>query len=324
MRVLKFGGKSLDTTEKCNKICKYIKDIYKNEKQLIIIVSAIGNTTDKLIDLSNSYNYEKCAKKNNLIARRELAKLLTTGEIQSAALLSIMLNSIGIPAKSFSASDIEIRTFGDYLNSKIHYINKSKLNDCLSKNIVCVVSGFQGINQNNEFTTLGRGGSDTTAVALSSIYNLDAEIYSDYDGVFTGDPKLNTYKKIKKIDYNSILKLSKAGAKVLETRSILIAKKYNTTIIAKSSEKPKLNGTIISNIETDEILINSNDYLSKISIVFSNSEKTEEIFKNVIKILNNYKIYNLIFQNNTLEFFINQKDKIIIFNEISAKLKLLK
>ena len=225
MRVLKFGGKSLETIEKCTNICKFIKSIYKNEKQLIIVVSAMGNTTDKLLNLAMDFGYDKIKNKLTLSARRELSNLLSIGEMQSASLISTMLLSMGVPAKSINARDIEIRTFGDYLNGKISYINKTKINEFLSNEIVAVVTGFQGINNNNEITTLGRGGSDTTAVALASIYDTKAEIYSDYNGVFSGDPKNDKYKKFNNINYDSINSMANSGAKVLESRAIEIAKK---------------------------------------------------------------------------------------------------
>ena len=122
MRVLKFGGKSLDTKEKFSKICEYIKKIYQNEKQIIVVVSAIGNTTDRLLNLSNNFG-------NNKNSNRELAVLLSTGEIQSASLFSMHLNSIGVPAKSFCGSDIGIKTFGDYTSSVISFVEKNKLLD---------------------------------------------------------------------------------------------------------------------------------------------------------------------------------------------------
>ena len=136
MRILKFGGKSLDNPEKVHKICKNIKKIYKIDKKIIIVVSAIGKTTDNLINLSKNYYKKNCAS-------RELDALLSSGETQSAALFAIALCSIGIPAKSFQAFQLDISTFGDFQNSKIAYINKQPLLDCLNENKVAVVAGFQ-------------------------------------------------------------------------------------------------------------------------------------------------------------------------------------
>ena len=152
MRVLKFGGKSLNSKEKFIKLCRFIKNIYKTENQIIVVVSAIGSTTDNLINTATEYGYMS-SDKNIHSSKFELARLLSTGEIQSASLFSIMLNSMGVPAKSFSGREIELLTFGDCLNGKIAYINKSKLSCHLNQGVVCVVAGFQGVNNENEITT---------------------------------------------------------------------------------------------------------------------------------------------------------------------------
>ena len=323
MRVLKFGGKSLGSLEKCTEICKFIKKVYKSEKEIVVVVSAIGITTDSLSNLAFDYGYEKSLNKSTEISKREMAKLLSTGEIQSAALFSLCLNSMGVPAKSLSASDLEISTFGDYLNSKVAYINKSKIEEVLKNKTVAVVAGFQGINKSGDITTLGRGGSDTTAVAIASIFDCEAEIYSDYNGVFAGDPKLASYKKLKNINYDTTHLMANAGAKVIDERANAIAKNFNTTIISKSSSHPNLKGTIISNIESDTISIQSLDNLCKVTIIFSNDEKFAMIFKNVINCLKNYKIYNLNYSNHKLELVINSSDKTSITAKISKTLNLL-
>ena len=317
MRVLKFGGKSLDSKEKFKNVCEFIKEIYKTEKQLIIVVSAIGNTTNELLNLSEEFGNNK--NSSNL----ELAKLLSTGEIQSASLFSMRLNSIGVPAKSFSGKDIELKTFGDYNNSRISYLNKSILKKYLTKNIVAVVAGFQGVNSSGEITTLGRGGSDTTAVALATVFNVSAEIYSDYDGVFLGDPKENDFKKINLLSFESMKQMSKCGSKVIDYRAISLAKNFKTKIISKSSSEPNKNGTIISNLESDIISISKTENLCKISIFFSNENKLNFIIKNVFLILNKYNFYNFSLNKNIIEFFILKENTNEIYTLISQKLNLI-
>ena len=316
MRILKFGGKSLSSPEKTQNICKNIKKIYKNDKNIIIVVSAIGNSTDNLLSLAEKYSPKTTCK-------AELAKLISTGEIISSSLFSMMLNNMGVPAKSFSAYELEIKTFGDPLNSRIAYINKSKLNECLENNIVAIVAGFQGVNLNNEITTLGRGGSDTTAAAIGVIFNTAVEIYSDFNGVFSGDPRIFKFKKLKQINYDIMLKMAKAGAKVLHHRAVSLAKKYNTKIISKSSTNFNLCGTDISNIENDVIAISEISPLCKITINFSNQNKLKFIIKNVLSCINNDKFYNLSINNDEISFMIESDKRLKIINEISKKLNIL-
>lgn len=334
MRVLKFGGKSLSSKEKCYNICKYISKIYKNDKKIIVIVSAIGNTTDELMNQSHQYlNTINCnssnaltlchEKFNNQFINAEIAKLISTGENQSASLMAIMLISMGLKAKSLSSKDVEISTYGDYLNSKISYINKSKINEILNSETIAIITGFQGINSHGEITTLGRGGSDTTAVAIASIYGVSAEIYSDYNGIFAGDPKYNNFKKINQLNYNSIISMAESGAKVLDKRAAQIAKNSNTTIISKSSSQPNLKGTIINQIENDIISICEISNLCKISIIVSNYLKLTNTANIVLKVLNNYKFYNFTCNNDKISFYIEEKNKIIIYNLLSKKLNIL-
>ena len=316
MRILKFGGKSLSSVEKTQNICKNIKKIYKKDKNIIIVVSAIGNSTDNLLSLAEKYS-PKTAPKN------ELAKLLSTGEIVSSSLFSMMLNNMGVPAKSFSAYELEIKTFGDPTDSRIAYINKSKIIHCFENGIVAVVAGFQGVNNNNEITTLGRGGSDTTAAALGAVFNSSVEIYSDFNGVFSGDPRILKFKKIKRASYSLMLKMAKAGAKVLDQRAVSLAQKHNTKIISKSSTSFNSNGTEISLIESDFISIAEISPLSKITINFSNNNKLNFIVKNVLSCLNDIKFYNLTINNDEIHFLIDATKKLNFINIISKKLNIL-
>ena len=317
MRIMKFGGKSLNTLEKVQKICKNIKKIYKNDKKIIIIVSAMGKTTDELIAKSKLY-----CKKNTPL--RELDVLLSTGEMQSSALFAMVLNSMNIPAKSFQGFQLNISTFGAHQNSRISYINKIKLQECLDNDCVAVISGFQGINKNGDITTLGRGGSDTTAAAIGAIFNHDVEIYSDFDGVFAGDPIELGFKKLNNLSFDSMINIANSGAKVLDARASQIAKDNNIKIICKQSENFNKSGTMISQIENSFISISSEDNLCNINIDFSNNHNEYFLVKNVINSLKNYKIYNLTLKNNKIQLTINQTNKLEIMELISKKLKLLK
>lgn len=316
MRVLKFGGKSLETKEKFQKICEYVKNIYRTDKQIIVVVSAIGNTTDKLTNLSKEFG-------NNELSNRELAVLLSTGEIQSASLFAMHLKTIGVQAKSFTGLEIGISTFGDYNNSIISYISKKNLLCALNKSVVAVVAGFQGINSAGEITTLGRGGSDTTAVALASVFNVEAEIYSDFDGIFAGDPQKNNYKKLDFVSYDTMINMAKGGAKVLDEKATILAKNHDTTIIAKSSSAPDKIGTIISNIENENITINTINNLTKVTITFNNSGKIHNIVKNVLNCINNIKFYNLEINYNYLSFCIEQVISESVVHKLSTMFDLL-
>ena len=247
MRILKFGGKSLGSLEKTQKICKYIKKIYEKDKKLLIVVSAMGQTTDTLLDLVRDFNADQCAK-------RELDTLLSCGETISASVFAIILNNCGIPAKSFQAWQVKINTMGEHQNSLITSINKSVIEDCLSKNIIPVITGFQGINKSNDITTLGRGGSDTTAAALGSVFNCNVEFYSDFNGAYSCDPRHIKSKKLNSVSLNQLDFLSEAGSKILSNRAVKIAKNNNLTFLLKSSTNPNLKGSIANNIENNNLV----------------------------------------------------------------------
>lgn len=317
MRILKFGGKSLNTTQKTQKICRYIKKIYKNEKKLIIIVSAIGNTTNELLELSRKFKPEKHSK-------RELDTLLSTGETLSASLLAIILNSMGVPAKSFQGWQAKIKTHGDFQNSLIYSIDKQVIDECLNTGTVAVVTGFQGINSNGDTTTLGRGGSDTTAAALGAIYQTDIELYSDFNGMFSCDPREIKTKKLKSISLNQLEEVSENGAKLVSHRAVKIAKNFNLNLILKSSSKPVLKGTISNSIEKENIVILTKSNLCEITVDSQNESKIKILSKNVLIWLKDYKIYNLTIEFSKLSLLINECDKTKILKIIAKKLNILR
>lgn len=220
INVVKIGGSSLATIEKITNLASIL--VKRNEK-LVIVVSAMGKTTDELIKLGHSVN--DCAKK------REMDMLVATGEQISSTLMSMALHKHGKKAIALTGFQAGIRTEGLHQKSTIKSINISAINEYFKKYDFIVVAGFQGMNEKNDFTTLGRGGSDTTAVALAAKLSGCCEIYTDVQGVYSADPRrLESAKKLNEISYKEMLELSITGSGVLEARSIELALKYNVPI----------------------------------------------------------------------------------------------
>ncbi len=226
--VQKYGGSSVADADKIKGVAKKISNKIKEKVKLVVVVSAMGKTTDNLIKLS------KEVAKN--IIPRELDMLLTTGEQVSASLLAMALNDIGIKSKSLNAFQAEIMTTGDFTQARIKNLKTKKIKKLIEENDAVIITGFQGITEEGEITTLGRGGSDTSAVALAAALNAKCEIYSDVAGIYTTDPRIHpAAKKIKKITYDEMLEMSSLGAKVLHSRSVEIAKKFGITIYCGST-----------------------------------------------------------------------------------------
>ncbi len=193
MKVLKFGGSSVATVEKIKGIAAYLKERTSQEK-LVVVVSAMGKTTNALLDLA-----AKASKQPN---QRELDRLLSTGEQQTIALLAMALCDIDVPAISLTGIQVGIQTSGIHTKSTIRKVETTVLEESLAEHDVVIVAGFQGVNHRNDVTTLGRGGSDTTAVALAAALDCDCEIYTDVAGVYTTDPRIYPEaKKISEISY---------------------------------------------------------------------------------------------------------------------------
>ncbi|MBN8221596.1 MAG: aspartate kinase [Spirochaetes bacterium] len=227
--VQKFGGTSVGDPERIKRVAARIKSYYEKGYQLVVVVSAMGHTTDELVDLAG-----KIAKNP---PKREMDMLLSTGEQISIALLAMALHDIEIPALSFTGGQVNIVTDGNFSNARIESIDTKRLIAELDKKQVCIVAGFQGIDENQNITTLGRGGSDTTAVALAAALKAkECEIYTDVDGVYTTDPnKVEGARKLNQISYDEMLELASLGAGVLHSRAVEFAKKYGVVIHVKSS-----------------------------------------------------------------------------------------
>ncbi len=242
--VQKYGGSSVADTTKIMKIAERLKQKVNDGNKLAVVVSAMGKTTNKLLKLS-----EEITKKPS---PRELDMLVTTGEQIAASLLTMALIEIGIKAKSLNAFQAGISTTSNHTDANIKDIATEKLKNFLNNNDVIIITGFQGITKDHDITTLGRGGSDTSAVAIASALNAPCEIYSDFPGIFTTDPRLfPEAKKLKHITYDEIMEMSRLGANVLHPRAVEIAKKYNTPLYCGATFSDE-EGTIIDNKENLE------------------------------------------------------------------------
>lgn len=215
--VQKFGGSSLADIERLRRAAMLSLEARRREHKVVIVVSAMGDTTDDLSLLARRINPRP--------PRRELDALLATGEQQSAALMAIMLESLGCAARSFSGAQAGIITENRFGSAPIAFIAPERLNEALEEGYAAVVTGFQGISAGGDVTTLGRGGSDTTAVALAAALRADrCEIYTDVNGIYTADPRLVTGAKLlKEIDFSDMLRLSAAGSQVLHPESVRLA-----------------------------------------------------------------------------------------------------
>ncbi len=228
-KVLKFGGTSVGTTERILHVAEIIKKDYVAGNEIIAVVSAMSGKTNELVKHSQniSENFDK----------RELDVLLASGEQASSSLLAGALIKLGIKSKSWMNWQIPILTEGEHSNSRIVNMNVEKINKFLSEKGVAIIPGFQGISKSGDVTTIGRGGSDATAVAIAKIFNADmCEIYTDVDGVFSTDPnKIPVAKKIDKISFDEMLELSTLGAKVMQSSAVQTAMMYNIPLEVKST-----------------------------------------------------------------------------------------
>ena len=216
-KVLKFGGTSVGSIERIVHAAKIVKKEHSQGNEIIVVVSAMAGKTNELISQSNSIS--------NKFDKRELDVLLSSGEQVTSALMAGALNELGVKSKSWMNWQIPILTTGDHTNSRIININVENINTYLSEGGVAIIPGFQGISSSGDITTIGRGGSDASAVAIAKIFNTDScEIYTDVDGVYSTDPnKVPVAKKIEKISYEEMLELASLGARVMQASAIQTA-----------------------------------------------------------------------------------------------------
>jgi aspartate kinase len=228
--VQKFGGSSVGDAEKIKHVAKRVIETQKAGNQVVVVVSAMGDTTDELMDLANQVTDNP--------SPRELDMLLTAGERISMALLALAINAAGAQSRSFTGSQAGIVTDSKHGNARIAEVTPDRIRQALDDGDIAIVAGFQGFNRETmDITTLGRGGSDTTAVALAAALNADVcEIYSDVDGVYTADPRqIPAARKLDYIDVESMLELAAAGAKILHIRAVEFARRHNVDLRVRST-----------------------------------------------------------------------------------------
>ena len=263
--VLKFGGSSLADNIKLNIVANKVIDFYNKGGKIIVVVSAQGKTTDNLIKEAKELSYEP--------DKREMDSLLSTGEQISSAKLAILLNRLGYKAISLTGWQAGIYTSNTNEEAKIEYINTKRIQTELDSGKIVIVTGFQGINDKQDIATLGRGGSDTTAVAIAAAINADhCYIFSDVDGVYSTDPnRITDAKKIEELSYDEMLDLSNEGAKVLHNRCVEIAQKFNVLIETGSTFNNNIGTQINNKIEESSVKsIVKNDNLFLITLKHEN------------------------------------------------------
>ena len=321
--VQKYGGTSVESKEKMEKICENIISYKLKNSKLVVVVSAQGKTTDELLKKAGDYT--------TIQSKRELDLLLSTGEIQSASLLSMMLNEKGFESVALTGQQAGILSDSTYGSANIKDIYKENIMKYLNNDVIVVVAGFQASDKLGNITTLGRGGSDLSAVAIAcALKAKKCEIYSDIDGIYSADPRIITKAKLlKNISYDEMLEAATAGAKVLHNRSVNIGKKNNVPITVKNSQKDT-EGSTVKEMLKDDILVPSNkpndfedfsvkfitkkDDISKICIVGDMVMSNKEV---VIKIFNvaskeNTQIYMISFSEMAINIIVD-KDKSISF-----------
>ncbi len=227
--VQKFGGTSVRDAERIFNVADIVTSTYKDGNDVVVVVSAQGDTTDDFI--------EKAAEINKSPSKREMDMLLSAGEQISASLLAMAIEKLGYPVVSLLGWQAGFHTTSSYGNARIKRLDSSRIQKELDKKNIVVVTGFQGTNKYDDMTTLGRGGSDTSAVAIAATMHADlCQIYTDVDGVYTADPrKIPTAVKLDSISYDEMLELATLGAQVLHNRSVEMAKKYNIELEVLSS-----------------------------------------------------------------------------------------
>ncbi|WP_024790940.1 MULTISPECIES: aspartate kinase [unclassified Lebetimonas] len=244
--VQKFGGTSVGDLDRIKNVANIVKKTKNEGNDVVVVVSAMAGETNKLIDYASYFSKTP--------PQREMDLLVSSGERVTSALLSIALQSIGMDAIALTGRQAGIKTTKDHTKARIMDINPGKMQKHLKEGKIVIVAGFQGISEEGDVTTLGRGGSDLTAVAIAGALKADkCEIYTDVDGIYTTDPRIEPKaKKINMITYDEMLELASLGAKVMQSRSVELAKKLGVDIEVKSSFNPEIKGTLITK-ETPEM-----------------------------------------------------------------------
>ncbi len=262
--VQKFGGSSVANAERVFNVAHIVTETYDKGNDVIVVVSAQGDTTDDLI--------EKAAQINPNPSKREMDVLLSTGEQISIALLAMAIEKLGYPVVSLTGPQAGFITDSNYSKARIRRIEKERVENEIEKHNIVIVAGFQGINRYDNITTLGRGGSDTSAVALAAVFHADlCQIFTDVDGVYTADPRIApNARKLDEITYDEMLELASLGANVLHNRSVEMAKKYNVNLEVVSSLERKPGTKVKEATDVEKMLIKGvarDDDVARISVV---------------------------------------------------------
>lgn len=246
--VKKFGGTSVADKEKIFRAAGRCIEEYQKGNDVVVVLSAMGKFTDELVAMAKDITDKP--------PRREMDMLFTVGEQMSVALMAMAMHKLGVPAVSLNAFQVAMHTTRTYGNARLKRIDTERIRNELDNRKIVIVTGFQGVNKYDDYTTLGRGGSDTTAVALAAALHADAcEIYTDVDGVYTADPRLvPKARKLKEITYDEMLDLATLGAGVLHNRSVEMAKKYGVPLVVKSSMNDS-EGTVLKEVTTVERML---------------------------------------------------------------------
>lgn len=304
--VQKYGGSSVENKEKLDFIANKIIREKNKQNDMVIVVSAQGKTTNNLIAKAEEYtNY------SHNLSKKDMDFLLATGEMQTASLLSLMLNSKGYKTACLTGSQAGIITDSNHGNAKIVDIVTANILSHIENDYIVIVTGFQGVDKLGNITTLGRGGSDLSAVALAGALKAKkCEIFSDIDGIYSADPKvIPNSKLLTEISYNEMLEASSAGAKVLHNRSVNLAKEYNIKILAKNTFKNTKGSKVHKNLKEDFGIhfITKKDDVSKICIVgpmmLSNRDAISKIFK--IASEENIEIYMISFSELAINIIVD-------------------
>jgi aspartate kinase len=325
--VQKYGGSSVANPDLIKNVARRVIEGYEEGNQMVVVVSAMGDTTDHLIDLMGDITDDPDP--------REVDMLLTTGEQVSIALLTMAIHSLGYPAISLTGSQMKIKTDEKHNQAMITDVDTTRLKKELAENKIVIVAGFQGVNDNQDFTTLGRGGSDTTTVAVAAAMNADrCEIYSDVDGVYTADPRIvDDASKLDSISYQEMLELANLGANVLHPRAVELANNYSLDLYIASSFN-KTVGTIVrgdEKMEGKKNVVGAASDLGEIKITVERVPDEPGIAGKMFKALADEGVnVDMIIQNlqrdelNDITFTINQeqeKKAVKVLNKVKAKLK---
>ena len=262
--VKKFGGSSVANKERIFNVAKRCIADYKKGNDIVVVLSAMGDTTDELLGLARDINPEA--------SKREMDMLLTTGEQVSVSLMAMAMQALDVPAVSLNGFQVKMNCTSRYSNARFKQIDTERIENELEARKIVIVTGFQGINKHEDYVTLGRGGSDTTAVALAAALHADkCEIYTDVDGVFTADPRVvPDAKKIDEITYDEMLELATSGAKVLHSRSVELAKKYGVQMVVRSSLNESEGTTVKEVVKMEKMLVTgvaSDKNTARISVI---------------------------------------------------------